>query len=316
MPVTLEQAAQNTADAVDVSVINEFRTNALMDLMVFADVVNPVGGGGVMTYGYRRQETIGTAAFRAINAEYVPSEVTTSRHTSDLAVLGGTYQIDRVVGKLGAAATGELALQMQAKIEATKAEFGNAVINGDSSTNPDSFDGLSKALAGSSTEVLTPIDWSGTISEDKGFQVLEDLDNLLALMSGEPTILLSNKLAIAKIKSAARRLGIYTERPGPRDSVRAAYGNLVLQDAGKRPGTNLDVIPVTAGKTDVYAIRIALDGFHGVSTVGGQLIQQWQPDFSTAGAVKTGEVEMGPVAVALKATKAAAVLRGVKLAAA
>jgi hypothetical protein len=30
--------------------------------------------------------------------------------------------------------------------------------------------------------------------------------------------------------------------------------------------------------------------------------------------VKTGEVEMGPVAVALKATKAAAVLRNIKVA--
>ena len=45
-----------------------------------------------------------------------------------------------------------------------------------------------------------------------------------------------------------------------------------------------------------------MDGFHGVA-VTGQLIKQWLPDFTTAGAVKTGEVEMGPVSVALKATK-------------
>ena len=67
------------------------------------------------------------------------------------------------------------------------------------------------------------------------------------------------------------------------------------------------------GLTDLYAVRFGLDGFHGVS-VPGQLINTWLPDFSTAGAVKTGEVEMGPVAVVLKATKAAAVLRNVKVA--
>jgi hypothetical protein len=37
------------------------------------------------------------------------------------------------------------------------------------------------------------------------------------------------------------------------------------------------------------------------------------PDFTVAGAVKTGEVELGPVAVALKRTKAAAVKRNVKV---
>ena len=67
------------------------------------------------------------------------------------------------------------------------------------------------------------------------------------------------------------------------------------------------------GLTDIYAVRFGLDGFHGVA-VPGQLIQTWLPDFTTAGAVKKGEVEMGPVAVVLKASKAAAVLRNVKVA--
>ncbi|MDN6554700.1 MAG: phage capsid protein, partial [Bifidobacterium mongoliense] len=75
------------------------------------------------------------------------------------------------------------------------------------------------------------------------------------------------------------------------------------------------IIPVapSKGTSDVYAYRVGLDGFHGVSVSGGQLVQTWLPDFTTANAVKKGEVELGPIAVALKATKAAAVLRGVKV---
>jgi hypothetical protein len=69
----------------------------------------------------------------------------------------------------------------------------------------------------------------------------------------------------------------------------------------------------TGGLTDIYAVRFGLDGFHGVS-VPGQLIKTWLPDFTLAGAVKKGEVEMGPVAVALKASRAAGVLRNVKVA--
>jgi len=42
-------------------------------------------------------------------------------------------------------------------------------------------------------------------------------------------------------------------------------------------------------------------------------VQTWLPDFNSPGAVKSGEVELGPVAVALKATKAAAVFRNIRV---
>ncbi|WP_263120849.1 major capsid protein [Cellulomonas sp. RIT-PI-Y] len=314
MPVTLAQAQQNAADDLDVSVINEFRTNQILDLLTFDDVVNPVGGGGTLTYGYRRQATLGTAAFRAINAEYAPTEVTTTKHSVDLKPLGGAFQIDRVISRVGPAASGEVALQMGAKIEATRAEFGYAVVHGDSSADEDSFDGLSKALAGSTTEVTSTIDWSGTMNEDASFAVLDALDEVLALLDGEPGAILTNKAAIAKIRSAARRTSMYTRTPGPRDTYVESYGNARLVDAGKRAGTNADVIPIRAGGlTELYAVRFGLDGFHGVSMAGAPLVQTWLPDFTKAGAVKTGEVEMGPVAVALKKTKAAGVARSVKV---
>lgn len=314
MPVTLEQAQQNAVDDLDLAIIDEFRTNQILDLLTFDDVVNPLGGGGTLTYGYRRLAELGTAAFRAINSEYTPTEVSTTRHYVDLKPLGGSFQIDRVLGRVGPAATGEVALQMSQKIRATQAEFGNAVINGDTASDEDSFDGLSKALAGTTTEVTTSINWNGTIDEAKAFQILEDLDNLVALLDGEPGALITNKLAIAKIASAARRANMYTETVGPRSSRVQSYGGIRLIDAGKAAGTNADVIPVrSGGLTEIYAVRFGLDGFHAVSMAGAPLIQSWPPDFTTPGAVKTGEVEMGPVAVALKATKAAAVLRNVDL---
>jgi len=316
MPVTLAQAQQNAVDDVDVSVIDEFRTNEILDLVTFADVVNPVGGGGTLTHTYRRKASLGTAAFRAINAEYSPTESTTTKHSVDLKPLGGSFQIDRVLGRIGPAASGEVALQMSDKIRATQAEFGNAVINGDSSADEDSFDGLSKALAGSTTEVTTSIDWSGTMNEDNSFALLEAVDDVLGLLDGEAGAILTNKRAIVKIASAARRANMYVEQVGPRETRLRSYGTIRLIDAGKRAGSNADVIPIrSGGLTELYAVRFGLDAFHGVSMAGAPLVQTWLPDFTKAGAVKTGEVEMGPVAVALKKTKAAAVARNVKVAA-
>jgi hypothetical protein len=58
--------------------------------------------------------------------------------------------------------------------------------------------------------------------------------------------------------------------------------------------------------------RLGLDGFHAVSMAGVAPVQTWLPDYSTAGAVKKGEVEMVS-AVVLKATKAAGVFRKIKV---
>lgn len=319
MPVTLEQAAQNATDATDVNVINELRTSPLFDQMVFDDVVNPAGGGATMTYTYRRQATLSGAQFRAINTEYTPTEATTSRHSTDLKPLGGSFQIDRLLAQVGPAASGQVNLQMSAKINAAKALFSDASINGDSAKDVDSFDGLSKALAGSSTESNDGIDWSAAMDQTRAFAVLEALDDLLGKMDGNgATIILGNSRAIARLKSAARMASMYVTAPGPRASTLDRYGENgpILMDAGKKPDGQGDVIPVVGGLTDLYAVRIGLDGFHGVTTTGGNLVKTWLPDFTTPGAVKTGEVEIGPVGVALKATKAAAVARGIRVAAA
>lgn len=324
MPTSLAQAQQNAQTDLDVSVIDEFRTNALLDAMIFDQAVNPAGGGATLTYGYRRLNTAPTAEFRAINAEYTPTEVTTTQHNVDLKVLGGSFQVDRVLARVGPAASGAVSLNMQQKIKATQAKFGDAVINGDSATEANSFDGLSKALAGSTTENTTAIDWTGTQDTTWAFRVLATVDDLLSTMDGEASAIMGNRKAINLIRAAARLTSMYVREPGPRSTYVERYGNAVLFDAGFKAGSATDVIPVRTaavtgppalanGSTDLFAARIGLDGFHAVTTVGSQLVESWLPDFSTPGAVKTGEVEMGPVAVALKATKAAAVFRNVKV---
>src|SRR5690606_20911067 len=91
------------------------------------------------------------------------------------------------------------------------------------------------------------------------------------------------------------------------------YGNIPLVDFGTKAGTNDPVVPISVtGETSLYAARLGLDGFHAVSMAGVPPVQSWLPDYKTAGAVKTGEVEM-VAAVVLKATKAAGVLRGIKV---
>ena len=330
MPVTLAQAKLNTTDDVDVHIINEFQKQGwLVSNLPFHDAVNGAGAGGTLTYGYTRQITQATAGFRALNAEYTPQEVTKQRFTTDLKPLGGSFQIDRVLDAMAAAA--ETEFQMVNKVAGANAAFNDAVINGDTAVDANGFDGLSKALTGSTTELgaAAGTDWTAIAAgNDTSFAALDVVDELIHLLNGPATALLGNSKLLSKLRGVARRAGMYTSDPvvlnanDPDGSVLVErFGNVVLVDMGTKAGSSTDVIPVTnktvggqAGNyTDLYAVRLGLDAFHGVSMAGQPLIKTWLPDFTTAGAVKTGEVELGPVSVALKATKGAAVRRNIRL---
>lgn len=332
MPISLAEAKNNAQTDLDVAVIDEFRkTGAIPDSLIFDDAVNPAGGGATLTYGYRRLLTQASAATRAINSEYTPQNVTTQHYTTELAVLGGSFEIDRVVAKIGPAASGGIALNMAQKIKAANAKFADLVINGDTAVDANGFDGLDKALTGSSTEfrASSVTDWTDFDTNSRAEHVaLDAIDEFLSLLDGTPTVIVGNAKALARVRAAARRAGMYTKDPveglvgaNGRPIEREMYGGIMFVDAGAKAGSNDPIIPIESrtvgtsqtGLTDLYAYRVGLDGFHGVSTVGGQLVQSWLPDFNTAGAVKKGEVELGPVSVALKATKAAAVFRNIKV---
>ena len=427
MAVTLAQASLNAASDIDRNIIDEFRKSSfLLNALPFDQSVNPAGGGSTLTYGYTRQVTQRGAAFRAINAEYTPTEVTKQQYTVGLKPLGGSFQIDRVLTGIGAVS--EVSFQLAQLIKGTKAYFADQVINGDSAVTTDGFDGLSKALRNSSTEVAGPVlDLTGVNTQALAIAAVGRINAWLALMDARPDALLMNSTAKAMLsmvaafsgqlrsaqdvfgneqetfrgiplvdlgeKAGSAALVIGSQAAGTNEvqtlaktgtvsggtftisfqgqtTAAIAYGetaaniitalNLLsnvdsgditatggpagtsdvvftFAGGGRYAGTNVPLMVVNGaaltgggsyaiaettpgaysanpgGLTDLYAVRFGLDGFHGVS-VPGQLINTWLPDFSTAGAVKTGEVEMGPVAVVLKATKAAAVLRNVKVA--
>lgn len=334
MPVTLAQAKLLTTDDVDTNVIDEFRKSSYMlDSLTFDDVVNPAGGGATLTYGYTRLATQPTAAFRAINAEYTPQEVTVTRHSVDLKPLGGSFQVDRVLA--GIARGAEVSLQMAQKIKASVAFFNQSVILGDAAVDANSFDGLSKALAGTTSEYLPVnngvatgfLDWTTVTDKARALQEMSRLDEALALMDGTPDAILGNRRSLARFKQIAAWADMLDKSTDAFGRGVTAYNGIPLIDLGDRAGTSTPVVPVetrdpdgagvggpVTNLTDLYAVRFGLDGFHGVSTSGAPLVRSWLPDFTVAGAVKTGEVEMGPVAVALKASKAACVLRHIKVA--
>ena len=317
MPVTLEEAKKNVQDDLQMGVIDEFqKSNWILEHITFDDAVSPTGGGATPSYTYTRLKTQPTAQFRAINTEYTPSEVTKEKHTVEIKVFGGSYQIDRVIASMGGIVS-EVELQQAQKIKAAQALFNDTFINGDVGVTVNGFDGLDKALTGSSTEYNTEgvIDLSTSDAVTKNYMYFLDmLDEFLGGLDGAPSFMAGNSKLIAKIRACARRASMYSITKDNWGNQVESYAGIPFVDMKTKPGTNDDVIKTdgSTGKTSLYVARLGMDGLHAVSFAGVAPVQTWLPDFSTSGAVKTGEVEMN-AAIALKASKAAGVFRGIKV---
>lgn len=317
MAVTLAQAKLNVQDDLQMGVIDEFaKSSFLFNNLTFDDVVSPTGGGATLTYGYTRLITQPSAAFREVNNEYVASEVAKQRYTVDLKIFGGSFDIDRIIAGMGGIVS-EVDLQMKQKIKAAAALFNDTVINGDSAVDAKAFDGLEKALVGSSTEYIpsAAIDLSSSAAVTANWQLfLDQLDEFLMGLDGTPSAIMGNTKLIAKIRACARRAGMYQVTKNDMGQQIESYGATPLVDLGTKAGSNAPVVgtDVATGLTSLYAARLGLDGFHAVSMAGQAPVNTWLPKFDEAGAVKKGEVEM-VAAVALKATKAAGVMRSIKV---
>ena len=323
--ITLAEAKVGMADKVDQKVVDTFRRSSLLlDKMVFDNAISPGTGGSTLTYGYIQLKTPSTAAVRQINSEYTAGEAKREEKTTKAVVMGGKFQIDRVlIGTAGA--VDELAFQTEQKVKATANYFNNLVINGNKSNSGtgvlNTFDGLDKLLTGTETEITSTVDVSTEALMNANYNaLLDEVDGFLSALDGKPSMLLMNNKMLSKMRSAARRAGYYSKTRDEFGRQVETYNDIPMYDMGKYyNGTNtVDIIPETAastsaeGKTDIYAVTIGLDGFHGVSPTGSKVINSYMPDLSKPGAVKDGEVEL-VAGVALKNTNKAGVLRGIKI---
>lgn len=351
MPVTLAQAQINSATDMDYAVIDNFRRNSwVLDQMVFDDTVTPGTGGASLVYGYTLLTQARDASFRAINSEYPASQAVREHRTVTLKPLGGAFALDRVLSNLGQSATNEISFQLQQLLTSTTIKYQDELINGDTAVSANGFDGLDKLLTGTTTE-YTPggaaayADWSmGTVdTQAEANSRLDEIDEWLSRIvpshvgggdQGQPGALppgvkaiLGNTRSIARLRGLARWASIYTSEKDDLGRKIESYGDWVLVDIGDKADGSNPIIPIETrdpdagggggnitNLTDLYAVSFGLDAFHGAAMAGKPLVQTWLPDFRSAGAVKSGEVELGPAAAVVRNTKACGVFRNIKVA--
>ncbi len=313
MAITLQEAKIAMADKVDQAVVDMFRRSSLLlDQMVFDNAISPGTGGSTLTYGYIQLKTPATAAVRTVGAEYTPGEAKREKKTTGAIIMGGSFQVDRVLQNTAGAAD-EVAFQAEQKIKATANYFHDLVING--SSEQGTFDGLKKLLTGTANELTSQVSLTTSAELDENYNAfLDEMDSFLSTLDGTPSMLLMNRDMLVKLRSIARRAGYYERSKDDFGRTVETYAGIPMVDMGKYfdGEATRDVVQTEDGKTAIYAVCLGLDGFHGISPTGSGVISGYMPDLSAPGAVKTGEVEL-VAGVALKNTLKAAVLKDIAI---
>lgn len=319
MPITLAQAKVGMADKVDQAVVDEFRRESfILDRLTFDNAVSPGTGGSTLTYGYLQLLTPSVANGRLLNADYQPGEAIRTEKTAKIKIMGGSFEIDRVLE--ATSAKSEIAFQTAEKVKATRNLFHNLFINGDSSAHAEEFDGLDKLVTGSATELTpsAPIDLSTTANiATNGAELVQKLHELIAEMAEKPDMFLMNGRMKAILATVGYNMGYYERSKDDFGRQVETFDGVQLVDMGKyyNGSASVDIVPTASGTglTSIYAVKLGLNGVHGISPVGNKVIKSYMPDLKAPGAVKKGEVEL-LAGIVVKNSLMAGVLRNIKVA--
>lgn len=327
MAITLAEAKVGMADKVDQQVVDTFRRSSLLlDRLTFDNSISPGTGGSTLGYQYTMLKTPATAAVRAINTEYTANEAKRETKRTQAIIMGGSFEVDRVLQNTSGAID-ELSFQAEQKIQAVSNYFHYLAINGTAAASgagyvTNTFDGLKKLLAGSSTEYAATADLTTSANVDANYNAfLDELDDFISGLDGLPDMLLMNRKMLSKLRGIARRAGYYESTKDDFGRTVETYNGIELMDAGQYYDGSKTVDTVadtaagsgTAGTTEIYAVKFGLDAFCGISPQGNGVITSYMPDLTEPGAVKKGEVEL-VAGVALKNSLKAGVMRGIKVA--
>lgn len=316
MAYTLADAKELSQSKLTRFVIDEFRKSPLLEAMTFDDCVKPQGGNS-LAYVYNRVTTLPTASGRALGSEYTPQEAKTTSFTVNLQPFGGSFSLDRIlIDNEKQVVTNLIQWQMEQKIKATRALAADWFVNGDNTADATAFDGLDKAITGSTTEnkLATNLDMSSVAAIDSNWKTfLYYIRQTIKRLDGSPTLMIVNADMFAAFQTVADYSTQFTATKDALGSEIVKYGNTVIMNAGDKPGTSDPIIDINSdGTSDIFFTRVGLDGVHGVTPSGQKVPKTYVPNMSLPGAVKIGEVEM-IMSMAVKATRSAGVLRGIQI---
>ncbi|QDY79789.1 major capsid protein [Streptomyces qinzhouensis] len=259
MALTLPEAAKLSTDELQRGVIETFvQESSILDRIPLLTIEGN-------SYAYNEEGTLPGVEFRSVNEAYSESTGTVNQKSERLVILGGDADVDKFIVKTRGNLNDQRATQTRMKIKAASYRFQDAFFNGDVATEPKGFDGLRKRLTGAQV-ISAGANGAGIVGVDgaDAHAFFDLMDRLIAQVPGLNAAngaLYANAGVIARIKSAARRIGGFEMvRESLTGKTVATYNGIALLDPGQN-ATGADILPQTETQgtannaSSIYAVR-------------------------------------------------------------
>ena len=295
MPITLNDYASLIQD--------EFTRGLFMDMRRMNDILKifPIVEVGAPKVTGAKWDTLPEHSFRKINADFSASTGTLKVAEDELAIFGGTFNEDEAFQQFKKANLYRKPTEQQFTMHSKAMERGlmNYVVNGDSDSDPDEFDGLWARLNDttylSADQLISASDNSGTellvlASAGNAQQFFDALDEAIYQIGlwGSPAMgqpagaLLMNKKSRLGMVKAAKETGWSIDTVDMLGWRMHEYGGLPMLDVGLQRDQSTEIILNTytgedgeADTSRIYVVRFTEpdDDIESTGSDGLHLIQ-------------------------------------------
>ena len=265
MAITLTEAAKLSTTDLQKGVLETFvQTSPVLDRIPMLEIEGNA-------YAYNSEATLPGVEFRAVNGSYSESTGTVNQKSETLAILGGDADVDRFIQQTRSNLNDQRATQTAMKVKAISYKFQDTFINGDSSTDVNSFDGLKKRLTGNQVidAATNGLNVVGSSNADI-HKFLDKLDELLAAVpgiNGTNGAIYANAKIIRKIASALRHVSldaVLMEDIAGKRTIQ--WNGIPILDLGATAAaTPVDILPLTetqgtaTNASSIYAVKFGAD---------------------------------------------------------
>ncbi|MBV9840714.1 MAG: hypothetical protein JOY99_04110 [Sphingomonadaceae bacterium] len=230
-------------------------TNPIMQYMPYQNIAGAA-------YVYNVEQTLPGIAFRGINDSYTESTGVINRAAEPLKIMGGDLDIDRALISWSTSINDARAIHDAMKVKALSLTHLKTVFDGDSTANPNEFDGLNVRLTGN--QVIT----AGTNGDYLSFGMLDDVCDAI---QGEPSLLVMNKKCRQVIRQMARSVyGLSIQKDDLGREIDMYYGTPIAYvefDASGNPILGFDeTVGTDTSTASIYALSFGPGMMFGAQT--------------------------------------------------
>jgi len=222
----------------------------------------PFKGVDGKAYLYNRENTLGGASWIDVNTDIPQSQATFTEVTAKLRILAGDVDLDKFLTSTLSNVNDQLAVQLAAKAKGVAREFSTVFATGDSSVDPNKFDGISRLVTASQTMQ------AGANGAAVSLAMLDELKDMIPLGADA---LVMRKGTWRAIKQLMRAAGGTTP-----EMIQLENFGKPLPSFDGMPVLLNDFLPVneaqgTSNNTcSIYAVRFnEADGLHAIYSSNG-----------------------------------------------